>query len=191
MSAGPDRRTELLDRIVDHVVDHGIDGLTLRGLSEATGSNNRMLLYYFHSRDEIIVAALQAATYRFPRITGVPEIMGDITIPVCDRLDAAWRAIASPENLPFHRLFFQVFGLASFKAHSYEELLGRVGEQWLHPLSASILHDGHLDEIESMRRAGQVISLWRGLQMALLTGVEPAAIDRTAFDAHARLCRVD
>ena len=182
-----DRRTELLERIIDHVVEHGIDGLTLRGLSQTTGSNNRMLLYYFGSRDRLIVTALQESTRRFPRVMAVPQIVADASRPLCDRLDAAWQSLAAPENLAFHRLFFQVFGLAAFDPESYDAFLQEVGMQWLDDLTASIRGDG-VDPDPSRRTAGQVLALWRGLQVALLSGIDPHRVDRAAADAHQRLC---
>lgn len=187
MSDAIDRRSVLLEAIIDHVVEHGIDGLTLRRLSETTGSNNRMLLYYFGSRDQIVVTALQQATQRFPRVLEVPGHLRDTSVPLCERLDEAWRALAAPENLPFHRLFFQVFGLAAFEPHRWEGLLVEVGFQWLDDLTDSIVADG-LDRPAARRLAGQVISLWRGLEMALLSGVPADALDVAAFDGHQRLC---
>jgi AcrR family transcriptional regulator len=188
MTETTDRRSELLERVIDHVVEHGIDGLTLRGLSQTTGSNNRMLLYYFGSRDQLIAAALQQATQRFPRVMAVPARMADASLPLCDRLDAAWRDLGADENLPFHRLFFQVFGLASVQRTAYQHLLDQVGMQWLEEMATSIEREG-VDAAAARRTAGQVISLWRGFQMALLSGIESAAVEATAFDAHERICR--
>ncbi len=188
MTETMDRRSELLERVVDHLVEHGIDGVTLRSLSQTTGSNNRMLLYYFGSRDDLIATALQHATGRFPRVMAVPRRIADTSLPLCDRLDAAWRDLGAPENLPFHRLFFQVFGLASVEHSAYQPLLDQVGIQWLDDLTDSIAREG-IEERAARRTAGQLISLWRGLQMALLSGIEPEAVDLTAFDAHERICR--
>jgi AcrR family transcriptional regulator len=188
MTDAPDRRSELLERIIDHVVEHGIDGLTLRGLSQSTGSNNRMLLYYFGSRDELIVTALQESTKRFPKVMAVPQVVADASLPLCDRLDTAWLTLAAPENLAFHRLFFQVFGLAAFDPASYQAFLDEVGMQWLDDLTTSIAGDG-FDPDTARRTAGQVLSLWRGFQIALLSGIDAGRVDRAAFDSHQRLCR--
>ncbi|TCI98699.1 TetR/AcrR family transcriptional regulator [Aeromicrobium sp. IC_218] len=188
MTEAPDRRSELLERIIDHVVEHGIDGLTLRGLSQTTGSNNRMLLYYFGSRDQLIVTALQQSTRRFPKVMAVPQLVADASVPLCERLDAAWRSLAAPENLAFHRLFFQVFGLAAFDPASYQGFLDEVGMQWLDDLTVSIEREG-FDLDAARRTAGQVLSLWRGFQVALLSGIDPERVDRAAFDSHQRLVR--
>jgi AcrR family transcriptional regulator len=43
----PQRRTDLLDRIVDYVAENGLSELQLRPLAKAVGSSPRVLLYYF------------------------------------------------------------------------------------------------------------------------------------------------
>jgi len=48
------RREELLDRVTDHVLAHGLIGLTLRPVAKAIGTSDRMLIYHFGSRDQLV-----------------------------------------------------------------------------------------------------------------------------------------
>ena len=57
MSRTPDeaRRAELLDRAVDYVCRQGLADLSLRPLAKAVGSSPRVLLYYFGSKENLVV----------------------------------------------------------------------------------------------------------------------------------------
>jgi AcrR family transcriptional regulator len=58
MSVPVSRREEMLDQVVDHVLEHGLIGLTLRPLAAAIGTSDRMLIYHFGSRDELVTAVV-------------------------------------------------------------------------------------------------------------------------------------
>lgn len=59
-----DRRGALLDAVSDHVLAHGLGASTLRQLAEAAGTSDRMLLYYFRDKAELIEAALETLAGR-------------------------------------------------------------------------------------------------------------------------------
>jgi AcrR family transcriptional regulator len=177
--SAPSKREQLLERIVDHVLQHGIADLTLRDLAAGVGSNNRMLLYYFDSRDELMHTALRAAVGRFPAMAGLLGLLDDDARPVAERLQTAWLAISAPENLPFHRLFFQVFGLAGFAPDRFEELLATVGSEWVTHVRAALVSDGWGDG-EAGAAAHDVVALWRGLQLTLLSTGDHALVDAAA-----------
>ena len=54
----PEQRAALLDGVVEHVLREGVATLSLRPLAAALGTSDRMLLYYFGTRDKLLVAAL-------------------------------------------------------------------------------------------------------------------------------------
>ncbi|WEO77846.1 TetR/AcrR family transcriptional regulator [Cryobacterium sp. SO2] len=174
-----DRRERLLGRVVDYVLEHGIADLTLRRLADAVGSNNRMLLYYFSSREEIIVAALTAAEARFPGMQQFLVHLDDATTPLDERLRAAWATIADPANLPFHRLFFQVFGLAGFERDRYADLLGTIATEWVDHVSAAIVA-ADVPAPDALTLAHELVALWRGLQATLIGQGDTAAVHRAA-----------
>jgi AcrR family transcriptional regulator len=172
------RREQLLELVVDYVLEHGIAGLTLRGLATAVGSNNRMLLYYFDSREELVVEALHGAESRFPSMGGVLTALDDVTLSLAERLRRAWLIIADPANLPFHRLFFEIFGLAGFERDRFSALLGAIGSEWVGHVRGAFGDTGVPPE-EADALAHETVALWRGFQATLLSlggGVaEPAS----------------
>ena len=53
------RRAVIVERLADHVLAHGLVSASLRPLGKAAGTSDRMLLYYFSDKTEIIAATLQ------------------------------------------------------------------------------------------------------------------------------------
>ena len=58
------RRSELLDALIDAFADGGIGGRSLREVAEAVGTSHRMLLHYFGSRDELLLAIVEEVERR-------------------------------------------------------------------------------------------------------------------------------
>lgn len=176
MSQPPEEneRTRLLRLSADHILAHGVAGLSLRGIGKAVGSNNRMLLYYFGSKEELIAAALAEAGARFPLLERVFELLDDRDQPLRTRLEAAWELLSADENLPLHRVFFEVLGLAGYQRGRFDAFLDAVATNWRGRVATALRAEGvPADEAEDLAR--ELVSLWRGLQLDLLT-----AGDRTA-----------
>lgn len=186
-TGAPSRRDELLDRIVDHVVENGIAQITLRALATAVGSNNRMLLYYFGSREELIVEALHGAESRFPTMAEVITFLDDDALPLAERLGGAWATIADPRNRAFHRLFFEIFGLAGFERDRFATLLGLIGTEWVGHV-AGAFEDAGASPDQALELGHETVALWRGLQASLLSLGDDALVGRVADSAHRALC---
>jgi AcrR family transcriptional regulator len=178
-------RGRLLSLVADHVLEHGVSDLTLRSISQGVGSNNRMLLYYFGSKERLLAEAITEAAQRFPRLALVMDRLRDDDRPLDVRLRAAWLDIVAEENLPYLRLFFELFGLAAHQPEKYGVFLDNVGTDWVERLAA-VLADAGAPEGTARDLAVEVVALWRGLQFALLSGTSRAEVDR----AHAASARV-
>lgn len=158
-------RDRLLGLVADYVLEHGIADLTLRKLGAAIGTNNRMLLYYFSSKEQLIEQALLAASQRFPVFASAmagfagPE-------PLAERLDRCWAGIAAAENHAFHRLFFEVYGVALQQPGRFDGFLTRVGHDWVDLVAAQLRDEG---VAEPAAPARELVALWRGLQFDLLS----------------------
>lgn len=161
-------RDRLLDRVVDHCLEFGVADLTLRSVARSTGSNNRMLLYYFESKEQMIAAALRRAGERFPLIVGALVPLDDTNQPLEFRLNACWSSLSAPENLPFIHLFFEVFGLASREAGRFDTFLQRVGRDWAHAVSLALAAEG-VPLLRARTAGREIVALWRGLQFDLLS----------------------
>lgn len=179
-------RERVLERIADHVLEHGATDLSLSELARAVGSNNRMLLYYFGSKEEALRQATVAAFVRFPRLDGALVRLAAPGAPLADRLLRVWQDIAHPGNLPFLALFFQAFGVALYHPDRNRELLDRLGADWVSDVRAVLEAEG-MAHGPALLAATQLVAEWRGLQFALLSGTDRAVLDASYADLVARL----
>ncbi|WP_369028198.1 TetR/AcrR family transcriptional regulator, partial [Nocardia farcinica] len=62
------KRTELLAAVVRYIAEHGLADLSLRPLAAELGTSSRMLIYYFETKENLLVQAL--ATQR-PDISSI------------------------------------------------------------------------------------------------------------------------
>jgi AcrR family transcriptional regulator len=178
----PTSRRRLLERAADHVLEHGASDLSLSELARAVGSNNRMLLYYFGSKEEVLQAATLVAFERFPHLEGALRRLRDDEGDLRTRLVQVWADIAHPDNRPFLALFFQSFAVALYHPERNRELFERLGGAWVAEVRA-VLEAAGFEAGSALRVATQLVAAWRGLQFALLSEAPRAVLD----DAYAEL----
>ncbi|MBI1391296.1 MAG: TetR family transcriptional regulator [Alphaproteobacteria bacterium] len=128
-------REELLDRVVDALLSNGLAGASLRPLARAAGTSDRMLLYYFKDKNELLEAAFQAVAGRLLMRLEAAFPSGVTTSP-SDLLGRLGAAIREPDMRPAMQLWIELAGAA-----------GR-GEEPHRSVSAAIL-DGFLVWIDS------------------------------------------
>jgi AcrR family transcriptional regulator len=168
----------LLALVADYILQHGVAAATLSGLARAVGSNNRMLLYYFGSREQLLAAASVEAYGRFPRVRAVMTTVEEPGGPTWSRFHEGWLELAAPENLPYLRLLFELFGLAAHSPDANAPFLEEVGAEWPGRIRA-VLRARNAGDTDAAARASAILALWRGLQLALLAGTDRAALDAT------------
>ena len=173
--AGRSERDRLLELVVDRILDESMIQMSLSGIARSIGSNNRMLLYYFASREDLLDEAAVRAFDRFPLLRDLfVHLAGPGGLET--RLLRAWHDLSLPEHLPYLRLYFQQLGTAVHEGHAWAPFLARSATQWLESLGAQLLADGFEPE-RSRTAAIEILSLWRGLQILLLTGAPAAELD--------------
>jgi AcrR family transcriptional regulator len=113
-----DRREAAIERMADHVLSEGLGAATLRPLAAAAGTSDRMLLYYFSNKDELLAATLDRIAKRM-----IEQL--DRAIPAEPRkpfsllLDQVWVALTSESLRPFMPLWLE---LASGAARGLQPL---------------------------------------------------------------------
>jgi AcrR family transcriptional regulator len=172
-------RERLLERVADHVLQHGATDLSLSELARAVGSNNRMLLYYFGSKEEALRLAILVAFGRFPVLQGALGRLAEHDLPLRDRLVRIWRDIGHRDNLPFLALFFQSFGVALYHPDRNRELLDALGAEWAADVRAVLEAEG-IEPVRAQHLATLLVAEWRGLQFALLSGADPDELDASS-----------
>lgn len=165
----------LLGLVVEHILRHGVQGVTLNALAHAAGSNNRMLLYYFGSKEALISQATYAAYEQSPGLHQLlPQLKEDGDL--AERLCSGWRTLSARENRAFLRLFFEMFAIAIRQPESHSLYLLELRDRWHKEIeTAFLLHGWESRAADSA--ALQLLALWRGLQFSLLAGSDTDALN--------------
>ncbi len=124
----PEQRVAFLAGTVEHVLDHGVATLSLRPLAAALGTSDRMLLYYFGSRDRLLIAVLAEVG---AQLEGhLAEVLPDRAMPPAELLlvaEAALRAAHVDRHL---RLYVEMSGLAARGREPFHTVAATVTEGW-------------------------------------------------------------
>ena len=117
-----DRRAAIIDRLADHMLDHGLAASSLRALAKAAGTSDRMLLYYFADKADLVGAALARIA---ERIVGFMEAQGPTERRNAEVVRREVAAIVLSDDLwPYMRIWLE---LATLSAHG-DPLYRAVGE---------------------------------------------------------------
>jgi AcrR family transcriptional regulator len=168
------RRAELLDRAVDYVCRHGLAELSLRPLAKAVRSSPRVLLYYFGSKENLVVEIVRRGRARQRAMMANLEFT-ELSPREISR--ALWHEWSKPEWEPLTRLSFEVYALAlSDRARFPGFLEDSVGE-WLDALEGCTTLPGYT-RAQSRALATLLIAGFRGFLLDLLATHDHARIDR-------------
>jgi AcrR family transcriptional regulator len=115
--------TATLDHLANHVLNVGIGAASLRQLASAAGTSDRMLLYYWRDKDELLKATLAVIA---ARLTALMDFGGTANpaplLEVTDRLTAM---LDQPAFWPYQRLFLEI----AARAATGDALCRAVGEE--------------------------------------------------------------
>jgi AcrR family transcriptional regulator len=162
------RRTEVLDAVIDVVARGGIGDRSLRDLAAAAGTSHRMLLHYFGSRDELLLAIVEEVERRqTAMLTDLPDDPGDAVA-------AMWADLRRPELWPFERLFFECYARAAQGESPFTRLLPGAVDGWL--AAVDEVTGGTADP--ALTRLGLAVA--RGLLLDLVATGDQAGVDAAA-----------
>lgn len=137
---GGRQRDEFLAGTVEHVLRNGVATLSLRPLATALGTSDRMLLYYFRSRDELLAAVLRAAGARLQET--LEQALPAGPVPPAQLFDQMWTVLRAPDVEPHLRLYVEVAGLAVRDREPYRAAAAAVAGQWRDWLAARLTVPG-------------------------------------------------
>lgn len=111
MVKSDDRRQALLDRLADYVLAEGLGAASLRPLAAAAGISDRMLLYYFKDKSEIITAVLERIAARLVgRLSKRPNAQ---PMPLDELSAALIQFLTTPPMRPYMRVWLEIVALAA------------------------------------------------------------------------------
>jgi AcrR family transcriptional regulator len=125
MTKSDDRRDSLLEKLTDHVLAHGLGQSSLRPLAKAAGLSDRMLLYYFKDKDEIISAVLMRVAQRLTVV--LSDHVTPSPLPLQALIDRLTPIMLDDALWPYLCLWLEIASLAARGDTFYQSIGHEIG----------------------------------------------------------------
>ncbi len=122
-------RDELLAGALDTARTDGLSQLTFGRVAKRLGVSDRVLVYYFPTKDDLVSAVLASMGSEL-QVTLASALTGTASDHVA-LARQAWPVLASPDADPVFALFFEANGLAAAGREPYASLVGHLVEAWI------------------------------------------------------------
>jgi AcrR family transcriptional regulator len=121
------RRDSLVAGATDFVLHNGLIGLSLRPLAAALETSDRMLLYHFGSKDDLVAAVLHEANDRaVAQIRALPP-----SDSVSQEVTALWIAVTCPDLDRCQRVYVEAAALGLFGKEPYVSVVQHANAAWV------------------------------------------------------------
>lgn len=171
MTPRDEQRQHVIEALGDHLLRTGLSQSSLRQLAGAAGVSDRMLLYYFDDKAEVLAQVLTrlAASMSEQLNVAIPE--GERLSPAALTARAA-RIVIAPAFLPYMRLWLEVVAAAGRNEAPFAQISQAVAHGFLEWI------EQRLQPIDGRCAAGQaaaILALVDGLVLVEISaGSEPA-----------------
>jgi AcrR family transcriptional regulator len=122
-------KAEILEGALAAAFEDGLSQLTFGRLAKRLGISDRIVVYYFPTKDDLVGEVLYAMGAEL-QATLAPTF----TSPAADHLDllrTAWPILARPESDPVFSLFFEAGGLAATGREPFRTLVPQLVDAWI------------------------------------------------------------
>lgn len=166
MTKNDDRRAEIVEQLADFVLARGLSAASLRPLAQAAGLSDRMLLYYFKDKRELIEATLALIAARLVAL--IETRKAPHPLPV-DALAATLSAILSQDELwPYIRVWTELISLAARDEPPFRDLAEAIGRGFLAWGESQLLSD---DPARRAADAARVLVMVEGRMVLKAVGM--------------------
>jgi AcrR family transcriptional regulator len=156
----PTRREELADAATDYALEHGLIGLSLRPLAEALGTSDRMLLYHFADKDDLVATILRTTVSRSAQSLRELPAPRDLRSAVIE----LWRAVTTGPQERCQRLYVEAAALGLFGREPYATTVRETNTEWVAAVSAHFERAG-LTRAAARQATVLVDAAFMGLQL--------------------------
>jgi AcrR family transcriptional regulator len=171
----PKRKAAMLSAFADYLLQKGVSDLSLRPAAAALGTSARMLLYYFGSREQLLIEAMGEIRGR-ERAQLMTEMHKAFRGSTVDIFRGVWQWYAGKRREPYLRLLFELYGRAFVDPDRFQGFLDLVSDDYFMMIEEGLLGRG-LGRRESAIAATLYRATFRGLLIDLLSTGDRDRID--------------
>ncbi|MGW2647562.1 TetR/AcrR family transcriptional regulator [Streptomyces sp. NPDC001393] len=166
----PAKRRKLLGQVRAYVIRHGLTDLSLRPLARALGTSDRMLLYYFGSKERLVAEAL--AGYERRPLLRVRELLQTFGAPrdaagLRRFMEAVWHQFGEPDVRATLPLYLEIMSASVLHPDRYGPVLYDIVTEWT-DLFTSVFRDLGMDQDRARTQAALLTDASFGLVIAPL-----------------------
>lgn len=171
-AASAEKRAALAEKLADYLLAEGLEAASLRPLAEAAGTSDRMLLYYFRDKADVMAAAIECIAGRLVAV--LEEKRSPAAVLPGDLRPRLLEAVLSDALWPYMRLWIEIAAQAGRGDPFFRETGQAIGEGFLAWIEVQ------LDCPDTERRAAEaahLLALIEGVLVLKALGLD-AALDR-------------
>jgi AcrR family transcriptional regulator len=168
-----DRRAELAEGALAYVLANGLIRLSLRPLAASLGTSDRMLIYHFGGKDELVAEVLALANRKLVESVrpADPPPRG-----VADLVRYAWRVVNAADAEGMVRLYLELCVLSVGEPRRWSAAHRRLREPWLQLLRSGLTELG-VPPARVPALADLILDAIDGLLLDRLVSQDPARSD--------------
>lgn len=166
-------KEQILDGALATALEDGLSRLTFGRVAKQLGVNDRIVVYYFPTKDDLVAEVLTSMGLQLQA-----TLAAAFTSRADDHLAlvrTAWPVLARPEADPVFGLFFEANGLAATGREPYRTVVPALVEAWIDWAATFVDRPAKQRRIEAETAIAMIDGL---LLLRQLAG--PAAADRAA-----------
>lgn len=173
----PQRRAAWTEAATDYVLEHGLIGLSLRPLAAALGTSDRMVIYHFGSKDELVADVMRCSNDRAVAQIAALRPSSGMQAAVAD----LWAAVQRDPTNRCTRMYIQAAALGLLGREPYSSAVRAANTVWMEALVAHLVASG-VDGPLAKRAAQLIDAAFMGFQLDQPLDVDPSARDRAVAD---------
>ncbi len=125
---GAHKREALVRAVAQHLVQEGFSNSGIRALAQSAGISDRMLMYYFDTKDELITEALLVLAADMS--ASLERLLPARPVSARRIVAALTEAASSEAQQPALRFWFEIVGLAVRGTEPYQSTARQIVADW-------------------------------------------------------------
>jgi len=122
------KRDEIVLAVAGHLVREGFANSGIRALAESAGISDRMLMYYFETKDNLIASALMVLADNMS--AGLDALLPQRPVAAATIVEVMVQSARHRDQKAVLRLWFEIIGLAIRGQEPYRSTVKHILERW-------------------------------------------------------------